>query len=222
MIVGAMRFPSQGRWLLWLILLFVLGPFLVIFPAALWLGWTMNPAQNFYLGTYAASSTLSSYPGAVTTVRYAEKTAPGRRPETMLPEDAVKGSDPKQPLALSPKALAEGWRGVKIAPPGKVPAKELQAYLRDTIYDGDSAWVIFLRPICYGLAGLVFLYALWLQFGLGRRANRKQEERHGRRTKGPELLAALRRSGDGGIRFQMKGEGTFGRWLPARSFYIPR
>jgi len=59
MSAGAMRFPSRGRWLLWLIVLLVLGPFLVIFPAALWLGWTMNPVQNFYLGTYAACTTLS-------------------------------------------------------------------------------------------------------------------------------------------------------------------
>jgi hypothetical protein len=65
MSAGAMRFPSRGRWLLRLILLFVLGPFLVILPASLWLGWTMNPVQTFYLGTYAACSTLSSYPGAV-------------------------------------------------------------------------------------------------------------------------------------------------------------
>ena len=47
MSAGAMHFPSRGRWLLWLIVLLVLGPFLVIFPAALWLGWTMNPVQNF-------------------------------------------------------------------------------------------------------------------------------------------------------------------------------
>jgi hypothetical protein len=217
-----MRFPSRGRWLLWLVLLFVLGPFLVILPASLWLGWTMNPIQTFYLGTYAACSTLSGYPGAVTTVRYAEKTAPGRRSETLLPEDAVKGPDPKQPLALSPKALAEGWRAVVIAPPGKVRARELQAYLRATVYDGDSAWAIFLRPICYELAGVVFLYALWLQFGRRSRASRKQEQRHGLRTKGPELIDVLRGSGDGGISFQMEREGAFGRWLPASSFHIPR
>jgi len=210
MSAGAMRFPSRGRWLLWLIVLLVLGPFLVIFPTALWLGWTMNPVQNFYLGTYAACSTLSGYPDAVTTVRYAEKTAPGRKPEPLLPDDAAKGSDPKQPLALSSNALSEGWRGVTITPPQKVRAKELREYLAATIYDGDSAWAIFLRPICYGLAGLVFLYALWLQFGRGRRASREHEERHGRRTKGPELLAALRGPGDGGIRFQMEREGVFG------------
>jgi len=222
MSAGAMRFPSRGRWLLWLIVLLVLGPFLVIFPTALWLGWTMNPVQNFYLGTYAACTTLSGYPDAVTTVRYAEKTAPGRKPKPLLPDDAAKGSDPKQPLALSSRALSEGWRGVTITPPQKIRAKELREYLAATVYDGDSAWAIFLRPICYGLAGLVFLYALWLQFGRGSRASREQEERHGRRTKGPELLAALRGPGDGGIRFQMEREGVFGRWLPARSFRVPR
>ncbi len=211
MSAGPMRFPSRGRWVLWLILLFALGPFLLILPASLWLGWTMNPVQTYYLGTYTACSILSGYPGAMTTVRYAEKTAPGRKPEPLLPEDAVKGSDPRQPLALGPKALAEGWRAVAIAPPGKVRAKELQAYLQTTVYDGDSAWAIFLRPICYVLAGVVFLYALWFQFGRRSRFSRKQEQRHGRRTKGPELLSRLHGSGDGGIRFQMEREGIFGQ-----------
>jgi hypothetical protein len=222
MSAGAMRFPSRGRWLLWLILLFVLGPFVVVLPASLWLGWTMNPVQNFYLGTYAACSTLSNYPGAMTTVRYAEKTATGRKPEPLLPEDAVKSSDPKQPLALSSKALSEGWRGVTIEPPGKVSARELKAYLQTTIYDGDSAWLIFLRPVLYLLAAGLSLYLLWLFFGHRLRLNRQQEQRHGRRTKGPELIAGLRGSGDGGIRFQMEREGALGRFLPACSFHVPR
>ena len=222
MSAGAMRFPKRGRWLLGLILLFVLGPFVVILPATLWLGWTMNPVQTFYLGTYAACSTLSGYPAAMTTVRYAEKTAPGRKPEPLLPEDAVKSSGPKQPLALSPKALSEGWRGVTIEPPGKVRARELQAYLRNTIYDGDSAWLIFLRPMLYLAAAVLSLYLLWMFLGHRLRLNRKQEQRHGRRTKGPELIAALRNSSDGGIRFQMEREGSLGRFLPARSFRVPR
>lgn len=159
-----MRFPSRGRWLLWLIFLFLLGPFLVVLPASLWLGWTMNPVQTFYLGTYAACSASSNYPGAVTTVRYAEKTAPGRKPETLLPEDAVKGPDPKQPLGLNPKAFAEGWRGVTITPSQKVRANELRKYLAATIYDGDSVWLIFLRPVLYLTALALILYLLWLLF----------------------------------------------------------
>jgi type IV secretory pathway TraG/TraD family ATPase VirD4 len=217
-----MRFPSRGRWLLWLILLLVLGPFLVILPASLWFGWTMNPVQTFYLGTYAACSTLSRYSGAVTTVRYAEKTAPGRKPETLLPEDAIKSSDRKQPLALSPKAIAMGWRGVTITPPQRVRASELREYLAATVYDGNSAWLIFLRPVLYLTALVLFLYVLWLLFGHKLRVSRKHEQRHGRRTKGPELLAALRGSGDGGVRFQIEREGTLGRFLPSHSFRIPR
>jgi type IV secretory pathway TraG/TraD family ATPase VirD4 len=222
MSAGPMRFPSRGRWLLWLILLFLLGPFLVVLPASLWLGWTMNPVQTFYLGTYAACSALSSYPGTVTTVRYAEKTAPGRKPETLLPEDTVKGPNPKQPLALNPKALAEGWRGITITPPQKVRANELREYLAATIYDGDSVWLIFVRPVLYLTALVLFLYLLWLLFGHKLRVSRKLEQRYGRRTKGPELLTALRGSDDDGIRFQMEREGTLGRFLPARSFRIPR
>lgn len=182
----------------------------------------MNPVQTYYLGTYTVCFLLSGDPEAMTTVRYAEKTAPGLTPETLLPEDAVKGTGPKHPLALSPKAAAEGWRAVAIASPGKVRAKELQAYLQTTVYDGDSPWAIFLRPICYALAGVVFLYALWFQFGRRSRFPRNQEQRHGRRTKGPELLSRLHGSSDGGIRFLMEREGIFGKWLPASSFHIPR
>ncbi|WP_158789381.1 type IV secretion system DNA-binding domain-containing protein [Granulicella sp. L46] len=222
MSAGPIRFPSRGWRLLWLILLFALGPLLLILPASLWLSWTMNPVQTYYLGTYTACSLLRGDPGAMTTVRYAEKTAPGRTPETLLPDDAVKGSDPKHPLALGSKALAEGWRAVAIASPGKVRAKELQAYLQAAVYEGDSPWAIFLRPICYVLAAVVFLYALWFQFGRRNRLGRKQEQRHGRRTKGPELLSRLHGSSDGGIRFQMERKGIFGKWLPAPGFHIPR
>ena len=220
-----LHFPSRGRWLLWLILLLVLGPFLVIVPATLWLGWTMNPVQNFYLGTYAASSMLSSYPGALTTVRYAEKMAPGRTPEPLLPEDAVKGASASQALALSPKALAEGWRGVTITPPQKVRAKELRAYLASTIYDNDSAWLIFLRPILYLTAAVLFLYALWLFFGHKLRTSWKHEQRHGRRTKGPELASAFRgrRAKTNGIRFRLRFENRLLRWLPfGPSYCIPK
>ncbi|MBW4028761.1 MAG: hypothetical protein HIU93_15415 [Acidobacteria bacterium] len=64
----------------------------------------MKPVQTYYLGTYTACSLLGGEPGAMTTVRYAEKTAPGRKPEALLPENVVKGSDSEQPLALSPSA----------------------------------------------------------------------------------------------------------------------
>jgi hypothetical protein len=142
-----------------------------------------------------------------------------------LPEDAVKSSDSKQRFALSPKAIAEGWRGITILPPGNVRAAELKAYLRDTIYDGDSVWLIFLRPVLYLTAGVLFLYTLWLVFGHKVRISRKHEQRHGRRTKGPELVSAFnvfRRSSEDGIRFRMEREGVLGRVIPGPSFSIPK
>ncbi len=40
---------SQARAVVLWLIFSLLGPFLVIVPATLWLGWTMNPVQNFYL-----------------------------------------------------------------------------------------------------------------------------------------------------------------------------
>ena len=58
------------------------------------------------------------------------------------------------------------------------------------------------------LAVLMLLYVLRLQMkqGFGRR--QQQEERHGRRTKGPELASALRWRGakTDGIRFRLRFE----------------
>ena len=219
-----MQFPSRGRRLFLFILAFSLGPLLIILSTSLWLSWTMNPVQTFYLGTYVASSIGSGIPNAPSTARWAEKTAPGRRPEPLLPDDAVKGSDAKRPLALSPKALSGGWRGVTITPPQKVDAKELREYLHHAVY-GESAWWIFVRPMLYELAGFFFLWVCWLQFRQGLGRSRKNEERHGRRTKGPELTPAPnfpRRSEDDGIRFRMERQGSLGRFLPRTSLCIPK
>ena len=60
-----MRFPSRGQRVLGLSLLVALAPFLLILGASLWLGWTMNPVQTYYLGTYTACSLLSGDPGAI-------------------------------------------------------------------------------------------------------------------------------------------------------------
>jgi hypothetical protein len=46
------------------------------------------------------------------TIRWVMKTAPKRKPVPASAEDVVAGPDPKLPVSLSPKAIAEGWRGV--------------------------------------------------------------------------------------------------------------
>ncbi len=226
-----MRFPSRGKRVLLLLFGIALGPLLLALPASGWLVWTLTPLQMFYLGTYAASSLGSGQPGNVTSIRWVLKTAPRRKSVPMVPQDAVAGPDQKLPVSLSPQAVADGWRGVVLSPPEKVSSSELAPLLQDSIYEGDSIPRILGMPLLYGLAGLIFL-CIALQkakdawgYGLSSWAQRRQEERHGRRTKGPELslpgLKMLRR--DSGIRLKLQGENIGSKLLPwRRSYAIPK
>src|ERR1700721_818720 len=114
-------------------------------------------------------------------IRWVRKPAPKRKPVPASAEDVVAGPEPKLPVSLSSKAIAEGWRGGAYSAPEKVPADSLPKGLGDYVYDGASVWWLFGRPMLNSLAVLMLLYVLWLQMkqGLGRR--QQQEERHGRR-----------------------------------------
>ncbi len=220
-----MRFPSRTGRLFWLLFWLAVGPLVLIFPASAWLAWTLQPLQKVYLTTYAASSVGVGIPHGEMTIRWVMKTAPKRKPVPASAEDVVAGPDPKLPVSLSPKAIADGWRGVAYSAPEKVPADSLAKGLRDYVYDGVSVWWLFGRPMLNSLAVLMLLYVLWLQMkqGLGRR--QQQEERHGRRTKGPELASAFRwRSAKtDGIRFRLHFENRLLRWLPfGPSYCIPK
>ena len=190
-----MRFPNRSGRLFWFLFWLTVGPLVLIFPASAWLAWTLAPLQKVYLTAYAASSLGAGLPHNEINIRWVMKTAPKRTPVPASDEDVVAGPDPKLPVNLSSKAIAEGWRGVAYNAPEKVPADSLAKGLRDYVYDGVSVWWLFGRPMLNSLAVLMLLYVLRLQMkqGLGRR--RLQEERHGRRTKGPELASALRRWG---------------------------
>jgi hypothetical protein len=217
-----MQFPSRTGRLFWLLVWVTLGPLALIVSVSAWLAWTLPPLQKIYLPVYSASTVGAHFPGNLMTIRWVMKTAPGRKPETLLPEDAVSGPNPKLPVSLSPKAIEEGWRGVVQNAPERVRSSELVPYLQATIYDGESVWWFFARPMLYGLAGILFLYVLRLQFSPGRSG--KHEERHGRRTKGPELLPGgwRRRLGTDGISFDLRFENVPWSWLPfGPSFRIP-
>ena len=222
-----MRFPSRFGRVIFLLFGVTLGPFLLAVVAGGWLAWTLPPLQKIYLPVYSASTLGASLPHNLTTVRWVMKTAPKRKPVPVQPEDVVAGPNPKLPVSLSPKAIAEGWRGVIETDPEKVSSSELVPYLQTTIYDGESVWWLFARPMLYGLAGVLFLYAIRLQFkhGWGSGRNRAHEERHGRRTKGPELEPGgwRRRLGADGISFRLRFEKAPWRWLPfGPSYRIPR
>ncbi len=226
-----MRFPSRGGRVLLLLFGITLGPFLLILPASVWLAWTLTPLQKFYLGTYTASSVEATQPRHMTSIRWVLKTAPGRKSIPMLPQDAVAGPNGKLPVSLSAQAVAEGWRGVALGSPERVPSSQLAPLLRDLMYDGESFPRILGLPLIYGLVGLIFL-CLALQkakdawgYGLSSWAQRRQEERHGRRTKGPELSrpAWLRWRAAAGIRLKLQGESAAAKLIPwGRSYAIPK
>jgi len=133
-----MRFPSRGGRVLLLLAGITLGPFLLVLPASAWLCWTLTPLQKSYLSSYAASSLGASQPRHMTSIRWVLKTAPRRKSIPMLPQDAVAGPNRKLPVSLSDQAFADGWRGVVLGSPERVPSSQLAPLLRDLMYDGQT------------------------------------------------------------------------------------
>jgi len=226
-----MRFPSRGGRVLLLLFGITLGPFLLVLPASVWLLWTLTPLEKFYLGTYVASSLGATQPHSTTGLQWVLKTAPGRKPVPMLPEDAIAGPNGKLPVSLSAQAVAEGWRGVMLGPREQDFSSELAPYLREAVYEGRSAPWLLGMPLIYGLVGLIFVCLALQQakdawgYGLSSWAQRRQEERHGRRTKGPELTrpAWLRWRRNAGIRLRVQGESRGSKLVPwGRSYAIPK
>ena len=177
----------------------------------------LDPVQSFYFVPYLESAIEGDTRGGSVTVQYASKTAPGRQPAPLLPGDAVRNMAVKQ----RPKAISEGWQGIAISPPRRAYPPALESQLQASVYDGESAGWMVGQPV---LILMAVLFILWLTVRLLRsssKSNRAHEERHGRRTKGPELVRGLsrfRRAGKGGIRLRMQGRGM----LPGGSYTKPK
>ena len=221
-----MRFPSRTGRLFWFLFWLAVGPLVLIFPASAWLYWTLTPLQKVYLTTYAASSVGAGMPHSEMTIRWVMKTAPKRKAVPASAEDVVSGPDPKLPVSLSPKAIAEGWRGVAYSAPEKVPADGLAKGLREYVYDGVSVWWLFGRPMLNSLAVLMLLYVLRLQMkqGFGRTASsRKNATDAGPKARSWHRLcggAAQRQTAYG---FRLRFENRLLRWLPfGPSYRIPK
>jgi len=220
-----MQFPKRFPWL---IVAIVMLTGLPILPVAAWFWLVTPPLQNYYLITYLDSTERGSQPDATTKVEWLLKTAPGRKPEVALGADVVSatiGNGNELPVKLSPRAVADGWHGVVKSEPQQVESAKLERYLAAQIFDGRGIWRMVLQPLFACAAAVLFLLGVRAWW----KTRAKHEERHGRRTKGPELASPfgwLKARKEDGIRFQLQWGESSSSWksqLPfGPSYRIPR
>src|SRR6202789_1700107 len=226
-----MRVPHRFPWVI--VFLIAVGPVLFSVPLTIWYSFTMPPLERYYYDAYFSSTALKNSPGATTDVQWIFKTAPGRPEELAAPVDVVSGSSADQKrlavaMKLSSAARSAGWNSLEQGPKERVNAAELQRYLQASFYDGEGFWHLLLQPALWGVAFILALLALRIWF----QGQSKQEERHGRRTKGPELLSALRwnrKTKADGIQLHLRWDNPrldrFNKLLPGwagPSFRVPR
>ncbi len=205
---------------LWLMVSFaLLLPVAVAVPYAVWFSFILTPLQKEYLGTYMSCSMLSGTAKDVS-FRSALLSGPRRKPDLAHNADVVELSpapDPALPMTLSPEARAAGWTALKWDDRHLYRSADLAPYLQAQFFDGKSLAQFMLTPALGTVLFLVLAGGGWSWF----RSRSRHEDRHGRRTKGPELISALRwnRSAKAdGIRFRLRSRlGPLGR-----SFGIPK
>ena len=184
-----LRFPRRS--LFWLVVFIglvfalpvlpVLGSFLFIIEP---------PLQRYYVLAYVESSKTAGQPDATTPVVWLYKTAPGRQRTLLTGQDAQATNSGRIGVALSPVALSEGWTAVQAGAEERVNSAKLAAFLRTNIYDGHGYEWIVAKPLLLGFLGVVLLLAVMIAIRRRSNASRRHEQRHGRRTKGPELVSA--------------------------------
>jgi len=202
------RFPA--------LILFLSGAFAL--PFALWFWFALTPLQKQYFPTYMATA-MTGGTARTVPVWWIWKTAPKRKPELAQNMDVVSATNPSHrelALGLSPEAQARGWTGLMQAQRMGRPEEDAPI-LQDEFFAGQSVARLLLTPLC----GTALLFLLYLAFREKVGSQSKQEERHGRRTKGPELVSAFQWNQSGkssGIRLKLKPK--FG--LFPSSFRIPK
>ena len=184
-----LRFPRRS--LFWFVIF--LG-MLVALPALPLLGSFMffvePPLQRHYLLAYVESAKIAGQHSATTPVVWLYKTAPGRRHALLSERDVQATNSGTLGVRLSRTALADGWTGIEAGAQERVNSAELEAFLRANIYnDHGYGWVVA-EPLLLGLLPVAGLVAVVIAIRRRSRVLRSHEERHGRRTRGPELISA--------------------------------
>ncbi len=209
-----LQFRSQFPWSILLLLFACLGAIAVSF--GIWFEVSLTPLQKQYLGAYVTSA-MENGTARDVPVAYVLKTAPERKPQLAHDADVVPWTDPVLPMQLSPAGRAEGWTGVALDTPHLCSPEALEPFLREQFFDGESLSRFIWTPLLGAALGIVLVFGIRSWF----RSRSKHEDRHGRRTKGPELISAWRWNQSAkadGIRFRLRSRlGPLGR-----SFGIPK
>lgn len=149
-----------------------------------------DPLQRFYMPTYIRSSVA----GAIGASRRDNHRmlmlgARGIPPRLATNGDVTEGTTPEPggnpiPLALSRSALQRGYVLLYLRPEENYNDATFSAYLKTSIYDGDSLFDMYKLPLLFGLVSLI----IQLPFSLARDVRRRRQLRYGRRLKGPEMM----------------------------------
>jgi len=149
-----------------------------------------DPLQRFYMPTYIRSSVA----GAVGATRRDNHrmlmlAARGIPPRFAMNGDVTEGATPEPggkpiPLALSQSASRSGYVLLYRGPEQNYNDASLSAYLKTTIYGGDSLFDIYKLPLFFGLVSLI----IQLPFSIAKDVRRRRQLRYGRRLKGPEMM----------------------------------
>jgi hypothetical protein len=208
-----LRFPSRFRWWALAALVTLFG--FPALPLAAWLAWEMPPLQRYYLLTYLESTERAKQPGTTTEVQWVYKTASGRKHILVINSDVVSANSADPPIRLSEAAVEDGWTGIEKSDPVQADSARLEQFLQQYIYNGRGYWTLMLEPILFGFAIMMFLIAGGLKLKEWRGTGSKHEQRHGRRTRGPELLSSWRwnwKLKPDGIRWQLRWQNFLLDW----------
>ncbi len=208
------------RSFIWVILtLALLLPVAIAVPYAIWFSYLLTPLQKQYLGTYLSCSMLDE-PTRTVSYRSVLLTAPKRQPVLAHDADVIELSpapEPVLPMALSSEARAAGWKVLQWDDRHLYRPGDLAPYLQAQFFDGKSLPQLFLTPALGTVLFLVLVVGIRSWWS----SRSKHEDRHGRRTKGPELTSVFQwnrnRKADG-IRLRLRSKAG----LLGRSFRIPK
>lgn len=190
-------------------------------PLTAWHRFVLTPLQRLYFTAFAWNETQGGPGGTKLSgiVKTAYKPAPRRRPEIAHDGDVVSAADtgnPALPMKLSPEAHAQGWTELTLLSQYFGP-DQYRPFLEEQFFNGRNLAQWLFTPLLFGAASFALLFATRAKMGF----QTEDEERHGRRTKGPELVSALQwklPGKAGGIRFRLQGR----LGLPGPGLRIPR